>query len=134
MMLRNIFGQRKKPLVLLAVLSVITVNCGKITTASNELIGIWKASDLRYSGACFEINRKTINFQTKDGDSASYKIIKIKKDLLKDREWVLYTIFYRGQDFQKVEFPFYFQKTDRGMIRFKNQPSLVWKKDGEMLS
>ena len=105
-----------------------------ITTASDELTGIWKPSDIRYNGTYFEIKKKAITFRTKDGDSNSYTIIKIKRQLLKDKDWVRYTIFYRDLDSQKVEFPFYFRSADRGVIRFKNQPSLVWKKDVEMTS
>jgi hypothetical protein len=134
MISRKIFRQQKKQMVFLAVLSVITIYCGKITTASDELTGIWKPSDIRYNGTYFEIKKKAITFRTKDGDSNSYTIIKIKRQLLKDKDWVQYTIFYRDLDSQKVEFPFYFRSSDRGVIRFKNQPSLVWKKDVEMTS
>jgi hypothetical protein len=134
MISRKIFRQQKKQMVFLAVLSVITINCAKITTASDELTGIWKPSDIRYNGTYFEIKKKAITFRTKDGDSNSYTIIKIKRQLLKDKDWVQYTIFYRDLDSQKVEFPFYFRSADRGVIRFKNQPSLVWKKDVEMTS
>jgi hypothetical protein len=134
MISRKIFRQQKKQMVFLAVLSVITINCAKITTASDELTGIWKPSDIRYNGTYFEIKKKAITFRTKDGDSNSYTIIKIKRQLLKDKDWVRYTIFYRDLDSQKVEFPFYFRSADRGVIRFKNQPSLVWKKDVEMTS
>jgi hypothetical protein len=127
--------QPKNLIKYLAVLcAIITINCGKITTASDELTGIWKPSDIRYSGSYFEIKKKAIIFQTKDGDSHSYTIMEIKKELLKDKDWVQYTIFYQDIDFRKVEFPFYFRSSDRGVIRFKNQPSLVWKKDVEMTS
>jgi hypothetical protein len=110
------------------------INCGKITTASDELTGIWKPMDIQYNGAYFEIKRKAITFQTKDGDSSSYTIMEIKKELLKGKEWIQYTIFYQDHDFQKEEFPFYFRSSGRGMIRFKHQPSLVWKKEVEMIS
>jgi hypothetical protein len=60
--------------------------------------------------------------------------MEIKKELLKDKDWVQYTIFYQDIDFRKVEFPFYFRSSEREMIRFKNQPSLVWKKEVEMIS
>lgn len=110
-------------------LALITMNCGKITTASDELIGTWKASDIRYNETSFEIEKKAITFRTKEGDSNSYTIIKIKKELMLDGQWVQYTIFYKDLDLHKVEFPFYYNASDKGMIRFKNQPYLVWKKD-----
>lgn len=114
---------------LIVLIAIITINCGKITTASDELIGIWKASNIRYKDTFFEIEKKAITFRTKEGDSNSYRIIEIKKEVMKDKEWVLYTIFYIDHDLQKEEFPFYFRSSDSGMIRFKNLPYLVWKKD-----
>jgi len=121
---------QKSQVIFLAVLiAIITINCGKITTASDELIGIWKASDLRYKDTSFEIKKKAITFRTKEGDINKFTIIKIKKELMQDQEWVEYTIFYRDRDLQKAEFPFYFLSSDSGVIRFKNQPYLVWKKD-----
>jgi protein-tyrosine phosphatase len=108
-------------------LALISTNCVKIKSAPEDLIGIWRASNISYSDTYFEIEKESITFRTKEGDRNSYKIIKIKKEPMQDDVWVLYTIFYRDQDLQKVEFPFYFQTTDRGVIRFKNQPGLVWK-------
>lgn len=120
-------------MIFLAVLiAIITINCGKITTASDELIGIWKASNIRYKDTSFEIKKKAITFRTKEGDSNRYRIIEIKKEVMQDKEWVLYTIFYIDQDLQKEEFPFYFRSSDSSMIRFKNPPYLVWKKDSDI--
>lgn len=122
--------QQKNLIVYLAALiAIITINCGRITTASDELIGIWKTSDMRYKDTSFEIKKKAITFRTKEGNSESFSILKIKKEPMQDKEWVLYTIFYIDRDLQKVEFPLYFRSSDSGMIRFKNQPYLVWKKD-----
>jgi len=121
---------QKSQVIFLAVLiAIITINCGKITTASDELIGIWKTSNIRYKDTSFEIKKKAITFCTKEGDSNKFTIIKIKKELMQDKEWVQYTIFYRDRDLQKTEFPFYFLSTNSGIIRFENQPYLVWKKD-----
>lgn len=123
-------NQQKNQVIFLAVLLVIiTINCGRTTSASEGLIGIWKTSDMRYNDTFFEIKKKEIIFRTKEGNSESFPIIKIKKEPMEDKEWVLYTIFYCSRDSQKLEFPFYFRPADSGVIRFKNQPYLVWKKD-----
>jgi hypothetical protein len=121
--------QKNLILYLAVLIAIITINCGKITTASDELIGIWKASNIRYHDTSFEIKKKAITFCTKEGNSNSFRIIKIKKEVMQDKEWVLYTIFYIDRDMQKEEFPFYFRSSNSGVIRFKNQPHLVWKKD-----
>ncbi|UCE41500.1 MAG: hypothetical protein JSV17_00475 [Candidatus Aminicenantes bacterium] len=114
---------------LAALIAVIAIGCGKITTASEDLIGVWKSSDIQYSDTSFEIQKNAITFRNKEGNRNSYGIIEIKKKMMEDRNWVLYTIYYMNRDMQKVEFPFYFQMSNSGLIRFKNQPSLVWKKD-----
>lgn len=124
--------QKNRVIFLAVIIAIITINCGKITTASDELIGIWKASDIRYNDTSFEIEKKAITFRNKEGDNNSYAIIEIKKELMQDGQWVQYTIFYKDRDLHKVEFPFYFYASDKGMIRFKNQPYLVWKKDSDI--
>jgi hypothetical protein len=118
-----------KYVFLAAFITVITISCGKITTASDELIGVWKSSNGQYKDTSFEIHQKAITFRTKEGDSNSYGIVEIKKEMMEDKEWVLYTIYYINNNLQKMEFPFYYQLCDSGVIRFKNQPSLVWRKD-----
>ena len=114
---------------LAAFIALITISCGKITSVSDELIGVWKSSDVQYKDTSFEIHQKAITFRTKEGDSNRYGIVEIKKEMMEDKRWVLYTIYYINQDLQKMEFPFYYQLSDSGLIRFKNQPSLVWRKD-----
>ena len=130
MIASKIINPQKNRVIFLALLiATITISCGKITTASEDLIGTWKATDLRYSDTYFEIEKKAITFRTKEGDCNSYAIIKIKKELIQDGQWVQYTIFYKDRDLQEMEFPFYFHTSDQKAIRFKNQPFLVWKKD-----
>ena len=121
--------QINQVIFLAVLLVIITINCGRTTSASEGLIGIWRTSDMRYKDTSFEIKKKEIIFRTKEGNSESFSIIKIKKEPKQDKEWIQYTIFYWSRDLQKVEFPFYFLPADSGAIRFKNQPYLVWKKD-----
>jgi len=126
---------KKNRVVFLAVLiAIITMNCGRTTTASDELIGTWKTSNIRYKGTSFEIKRNTITFHTKEGNIEKFTIIKIKKEPMQDKEWVLYTVYYRDRDLRKVEFSFYFRTSESSVIRFKNQPHLVWKKDTGQVS
>jgi hypothetical protein len=117
---------------LVVLIVIITINCGKIPSAPEGLIGIWRTSDMRYNDTSFEIKKKEIIFRTKEGNSEIFSIIKIKREPMQDKEWVQYTIFYRSRDLQKLEFPFYFLPADSGVIRFKNQPYLVWKKDTDI--
>jgi hypothetical protein len=126
----KIYGPQKNQVIFLfVILVIITINCGRTTSASGGLIGIWRTSDIRYNDTSFEIKKKEIIFRTKEGSSESFSIIKIEKEQMQDKEWLQYTLYYWSRDLQKVEFLFYFQPADSGVIRFKNQPYLVWKKD-----
>jgi hypothetical protein len=130
---KQISKRHKNQVVWLAVfLALVTLSCGKIKSASKDLIGIWKATDIRYNDTYFEIEKKAITFRAKGGDSNSYAIVEIKKELMQDGLWVEYIIFYKDKDKRKVEFPFYFNGSDKSVIRFKNQPNLVWRKDVEI--
>lgn len=123
----------KGVLFLIVLMFSITASCAKISASPKELIGIWKASDIRYRGTSFEIKKDAITFQDKNGDKNSYSIIEIKREFLPDKKWALYTLCYLDNNLKKMEFPFYFRSSDEGMIRFKNQPSLIWKKDTEFV-
>jgi predicted transcriptional regulator with HTH domain len=119
----------KRVILLIALLFSITASCAKICTTPKELIGIWKATDIRYSGTSFEIKKGAITFQDKNGGINSYRIVEIKREFMRDEKWVRYTLCYLDNNLKTMEFPFYFLSSDEGMIRFKNQPSLIWKKD-----
>jgi protein-tyrosine phosphatase len=108
-------------------LAFFAINCGNSKSASEDLIGTWKSTDIKYSDTFFKIEKKAITFHTREGDNNSYTIIGIKKEQMQDGRWVQVTIFYKENERQKVEFPFYFQSAGSGIIRFKNQPGLVWK-------
>ena len=88
--------------------------------------------DIRYINTSFEITKNEIIFITKEGDINSFSIIKIEKEHSQTGEWMKYILYYRNRDLQKMEFPFYFRTTDKGMIRFLNQPNLVWKKESSI--
>lgn len=107
-----------------------TLSCTKNVKVPEELIGTWKTSDIRYSGTFFAIDKGTLTFQDKNGEKNSYTLIRITRESIEDRNWMLYTFHYLDRDLKKVEFPFYFRSSETMLIRFRHQPSLVWKKEG----
>jgi len=124
-----------KGIICLIVLFLsITASCAKSSNAPSELIGIWKASDVRYRGTSFEINENAITFLDKNGDRNTYTIVEIKRENMPDKKWVLYTLRYLDSHLKTTEFPFYFRSSKEAMIRFKHQPSLIWKQDPGFVS
>ncbi len=127
---RKMLDLHKMCLIFLIMISFsIAASCAKTSTAPEELIGIWRTADIRYKKTFFAIEKKSITFQYTNGSSSSYAIKGIEKKSLKNNDWILYTLHYLDSNLQKMEFSFYYQSYEVGMIRFKHQTSLVWKKD-----
>lgn len=121
----------KKWLVGLAILAVLICSqCGKNTTASDELIGIWKTASPKYEGCFFEFRTNTISIGPQEGEPSTFAITNIKKKKERNEEWTLYTIFYvdKGAEY---EFPLYFLLEKGGVIRFKNQLDIVWTRESQ---
>jgi len=123
---------KKYHLISVILLAAVAMNCGKITTLSDDLIGTWKTSNTIYTGTFFELKRDAVVFGTKDGDVNTYRILEVKKQKMENNEWDSYTIFYQDNDFHRVEFSFFYRASDTQVIRFKNQPVLVWKKETQI--
>jgi hypothetical protein len=123
-------NKRRTHLVLLAVLIILLMGyCRKNTTLSEDMFGIWKASDIKYKDSFFEIQEEFIVFSDKKGGITNYSITDVRKEDLNDGEWVLYTILYQDKDFLRREFSFYYHPSNESVIMLKNQPTLVWKKE-----
>ena len=119
----------KMCLIVMTIFSALVMsNCGKNTTVSDEMLGTWRTSTIKYRDTSFELMRDKIIFKTKDGDINVHYITKTQEEKLKNDEWVLYTVHYMNRELQKIEFPFYFHPSQGGLIRFKNQEKVVWRK------
>ena len=96
----------------------------------DAIVGIWDTSDPRYADRAFEITKSSVIYEQGRGyyDFVSFPISKVEK--IPQNEINLYTITYIGSEGLKYEFSFYHVPTNGGLIRFKNQKNLVWKKRG----
>lgn len=118
----------RKYLIAFTILFVVFASkCGKNATIPDELVGIWKTPTFKYRDTFFELRKKVVIFRTKEGDVNSYTITKMKREKNRNDEWILYTIYYQNNNL-KTEFPFYYHPSQNGLIRFKNQLNLAWKK------
>lgn len=104
-------------------------SCSRNNTLSDELVGRWKTSSFPYRDTYFELKKNRIIFKTKEGDINIHPITKIKSQKIAEDEWILITVHYRNDDMQKMEFPFYYHTLDDGVIIFKNQKNIVWRKE-----
>ena len=115
--------------LLFAMLALIFgVQCGQIFTVPEELIGVWETKDPNYSDRPFEIKENTVIFEQGLGylDFDVYPIVGVKKT--ESEGQTLYIIYYTIPSGRKFEFSFYYSAANRGEIRFKNQPEMLWTK------
>jgi len=95
----------------------------------SELRGIWKTADPRYEGRSFELRADTLILALGEEGKQSYPIEKLEKN--QDLRATLYVLTYRNliEGFSD-SLVFYFEPREGGLIRFKNQMGIEWKKEG----
>ena len=123
----------KRILLALAMLAAIFGSqCEETRTVPGELVGVWETSAPKYKGCYLELTEDLIIFanrahlEKKDVN----RISGIKKsDRGKD---VLYTVSYQvhfeNKGGQECKFSFYYDPSEGGAIRFKNQLRIKWRK------
>ena len=92
--------------------------------ALDEFQGVWRTTAENYADRFFEISDSTLTFGTGDGSQTIYYIRTVTKST-GDKDNV-YTISYdniEGTDFKLF---FYYQPSQGGVIRFKNQEDVKW--------
>ncbi len=114
------------PIILLIVFAH---GCGTKATISDEMIGTWKTTDSKYKETYFELTPDKIIFRTIGGEVNANTIKKIKKKKAPDTEDTLFTLTYVSLEGQEAIFSFFFSQKNSGMIRFQNQPEIIWTKE-----
>ncbi len=97
------------------------------TSLPDKLIGVWKTSEPRYSERFFELRKGIIVFGTGGDSISTYPITDVNKVVEKGK--TLFTIYYANKAGQEYQLSFYYEEANGGLIRFKNQKQIVWKKE-----
>jgi hypothetical protein len=120
----------KRLFVLLTIVIIVFAHgCGKKATISDEMIGTWNTTDSNYKETSFELTADKIIFRTLGGEVNANTIKKIKKKKAPDPEETLFTLTYVDLEGQEIIFSFFFSQKNSGMIRFQNQPEIIWTKE-----
>jgi len=120
----------KRLFVILTILLIVFVHgCGKKAAISDEMIGTWNTTDSKYKETSFELTPDRIIFRTPGGEVNANTIKKIKKKKAPDPEETLFTLTYVDLEGQETIFSFFFSQKNGGMIRFQNQPEIIWTKE-----
>ena len=115
--------------IALSLLTALPTCEPKIKTVPDQLLGVWKTKDARYADRSLEFTPQSVTFSTGGSGSQTYTIDEIEKVSVKSE--TLYTITYMDTHLDEYRLSFFFHGTDGGMLSFKNQPELIWKRAEE---
>jgi hypothetical protein len=122
------YMKKTRFIAVLITLIVFGWQCGNNEISSDDLIGVWKTSEPKYTDRSFEITKGTITFGIGEGNFEIYSIKKIRMEKIAEEKSILYTIYYENSDGDENIFAFYYTPEKGGIIRFKNQRQIEWEK------
>ncbi len=114
-------------LTVLSVMSGALVGCAAQEPGQvpDELIGVWVTDDLRYQGRFLKLEPRTIHFGM-GGDQASENPI-IDVETIQEEGTSIYRIRYLSPEGLEYTQSLYYEPKSEE-IRYKNRPSVVWKR------
>ncbi|MGD8535180.1 MAG: hypothetical protein PVF66_04955 [Candidatus Aminicenantes bacterium] len=120
----------KRLFVGLTILIIVFAHgCEKKAIISDEMVGTWNTTDSKYKETSFELTPDKIIFRTLGGEVNANTIKKIKTKKAPDTEEILFTLTYVNIEGQESVFSFFFGQKNGGIIRFQNQPEIIWTKE-----
>ena len=102
------------------------IYCAKTQPIPDYLIGVWTTSSPKYVECFFEIKKEAVIFGT-GMKKYDFGIISKVTSVIQDKR-LLYTIHYKNNRKDKLQFSFYYEAADKKIIRFKNQKQIEWTK------
>ncbi len=120
---------RCRPMIMVLVICAVLLACESKGPKSlpPEMLGVWETSEPKYEGCFFELRKDKISFANK-AHLESFVIHKVSKIKITTprAEKLLCTVYYKGSEGQEYNFSFYYDPSDGGSIRFKNQTTIKW--------
>jgi len=120
---------RRVLIILICLIVLSTIKCGKETSVPDDLIGVWKTTAPTYADRFFEIKKDEVIFGTGEGNFDTYPISEIKTEKDPREQGTLCTLYYKNIEGQEYKFFFYYDPANQGTIRFKNQQEMIWTKE-----
>lgn len=93
----------------------------------DDLIGVWKTADPKYADRSLEFTKDSIVFGTGAGSVSAHLVTKISR-ATSDSSF-LYNLTYKNQEGQEYRLSFFYDPERGGVIWFKNQKDILWRKD-----
>ena len=95
----------------------------------DELVGTWKTTTALYADRSLDIGRVSISFVTGGGTEYTGFIDDIESSIEGGK--TLYTFSY-SVDKVPNQVSFYYDSNNGGVIQFKNQQTVIWKKESSV--
>jgi hypothetical protein len=104
--------------------------CREPWAVPDELVGVWETSEPKYKGCYFELTEDLMIF-VNEAHLEKRSVNRISGIKKTDRgKQVLYTFSYEvhfeDEEGKKGKFSFYYDPSEGGAIRFKNQLEIKW--------
>ncbi len=97
------------------------------STVPEKLLGVWKTSHSKYADRFIEIKNDALIFG-QGGEKVELHALADIHETWEGKS-ILYSISHLNHEGQRYTFAFYYDPTDGGTIRFKNQKQIIWTKE-----
>jgi hypothetical protein len=114
-------------IVVLTFISVFLCFPKQHTRFPENLIGTWTTSEQKYANRFFELSQINVTYGIGKKKTAVYYISNAEKHVQDNT--MLYTIEYHNSDGMQYTRSFYYDATNGGVIKFKNQKHIPWTKN-----
>ena len=96
---------------------------------SDELVGVWKTSAPKYKDCFLEFNKNFVLFV--NGSLLENIDVNFISNIENTRigTQLLYNIYYENLESQEFKLSFYYDPSNGGVIRFKNQEKIEWRRE-----
>ena len=115
--------------ICLAILVLLTCSCrpGR-DPVPEHLIGTWQTSMASHAGSTMEIGEHVLVFTSDHRVATRSRIVGFKT--FSEKGQTVYQLSYQDQYKNEYQLYLLYDPTDGGIVRFKNQPHLDWKRTG----
>ena len=118
-------GRIVTAMALLAILAACQAQ--KENPVPDHLLGVWTTSAPRYADRYIEIRNDIIIFGTGGETFELHALMDITET--REGESIVYTITHLNHYGQRYRLAFYYDPSTNGIIRFRNQREVAWKKE-----
>ncbi|MFQ5991680.1 MAG: hypothetical protein ACE5NA_04505 [Nitrospiraceae bacterium] len=113
--------------LLLLCLGLSGCQAERTASVPEQLHGVWTTGAPGYADTFLEFTGETVVFGSGLYAANSYLVVNLEE--VREEKGSLYTVSYKDIDSEEYQLSFYYDPTNRGVIRFKNQDHLTWARE-----